>query len=77
MKGLHMITWILLVIGGLNWGLEAFGWGLGNWLPGGLMQIIYILVGLSALYEIFNHKNTCKNCDKGMAKPMGGGMGAM
>ena len=75
MKGLHMIAWILLIIGGLDWGLEAFGLGLGNWLPMGLMQIIYILVGLSALYELFTHKGRCKDCSAG--KPMGGGMGQM
>ncbi len=71
MKGLHMITWILLIIGGLNWGLEAFGWGVGQFLGSTLSQIIYILIGLSALFEIFNHKKTCKECDKGMAKPVG------
>lgn len=72
MKGLHMITWILLVIGGLNWGLEAFGWGLANWLPMGLMKLVYILVGLSAIYELFTHKGNCKACGmSGMSKPMG------
>lgn len=59
---IHKIAFILLVIGGLNWGLEAFGYGLGNYLPAGLMTIVYILVGLSALYEIFSHKAMCKNC---------------
>lgn len=64
MKGLHTVTWILLIIGGLNWGLEAFGWGIGNYLGDTIPKIIYILVGLSALFEIFNHKNTCKECVK-------------
>jgi len=35
---------------------------------------VYILVGLSALYELFTHKGRCKECDKGMAKPAGGAM---
>ena len=73
-----MVTWILLVIGGLNWGLTAFGWNVVDMIFGmgsTISMIIYILVGLSALYEIFNHKNTCKACDKGMAKPMGAPMG--
>ena len=70
MKGLHTITWILLVIGGLNWGLESFGSGIGNWLPMGLTQLIYVLVGLSAVVEIFTHKSNCKQCAPG-SKPMG------
>ena len=71
MKGLHTVTWILIVIGGLNWGLEVFGWGIANWLPAGLVKLVYLLVGLSALFEIFNHKNTCRECNSGM-KPAGG-----
>lgn len=59
---MHKITFTLLIIGGLNWGLEAFGYGLGNYLPAGLMMIVYVLVGLSALYEIFSHKGYCRNC---------------
>ena len=75
MKGLHMVTWILLIIGGLNWGLTAFGWNIVDKIFGmgsTISMLIYILVGLSAIFEIFNHKNTCKNCvDKDMPKPMG------
>lgn len=70
MKGLHTITWILLIVGGLNWGLVFFGWGIANVLPLGLAKVIYLLVGLSALFEIFNHKNTCRECNKGMPQKM-------
>jgi len=72
MKGLHMITWILLIVGGLNWlALGLFGWEIGAIFGGSsavLSRIIYILVGASAVYEIFNHKKTCKLCvkDRGM-----------
>lgn len=59
---LHKIAFVLLIIGGLNWLLEAFGYGLGNWIPAGIMQIVYILVGISALYEVFTHKNNCSCC---------------
>ncbi len=59
---LHKIAFILLVIGGLNWGLVAFGYGLGNYLPSGLMTLVYVLVGLSALYELFGHKGYCRHC---------------
>ncbi len=63
---LHTIAFILLVVGGLNWLLLAVtGWEVGEIFGGqGAMisKIIYILVGLSALYEIFTHKGRCKEC---------------
>jgi uncharacterized membrane protein YuzA (DUF378 family) len=66
MKALHMIAWILVIIGGLNWLLVGlFQWDIGQ-LFGGmgaiLPRIIYVLVGLSALYELFTHKGNCKMC---------------
>ncbi len=74
MKSLHKITFILLIVGGLNWLLVAVAnWDVGMLFGGqGAMvsKIIYILVGLSALYEIFSHKNNCKDCCS--VKPMGG-----
>jgi len=63
---LHKIAFILLVIGGLNWGLEVLGYGLGNYLPAGLMTLVYALVALSALYEVFSHKSMCRACAPGM-----------
>ena len=60
---IHKITFILLIIGGLNWGLEAAGFGIGSYIPNGLAMTIYALVGLSALYEIFAHKSLCRNCN--------------
>jgi uncharacterized membrane protein YuzA (DUF378 family) len=63
MKGLHMVTWILLVVGGLNWGLEVFGWGIGSFLSSGIANVVYLLVGISALVEIFTHKSSCKQCE--------------
>lgn len=71
MKGLHMVAWILLIIGGLNWGLMFFGWGIGNVVPMQITRVIYLLVGLSALYELFTHRGNCKCCDSGASKPMG------
>lgn len=59
---IHKIAFILLVIGGLNWGLEVLGYGIGNYLPANVTTIVYALVGLSALYEAFGHKGTCKMC---------------
>jgi uncharacterized membrane protein YuzA (DUF378 family) len=76
MKALHMIAWILVIIGGLNWlitGLHS-SWNLANYVGMTVAQIIYILVGLSALYELFTHKANCKMCSSSaptMNKPAG------
>lgn len=68
-KGLHCVTFILLVVGGLNWLLVGvFGWDLGELLFGGqsaaISRIIYVLVGIAAILAIVNHKKECKMCDK-------------
>jgi uncharacterized membrane protein YuzA (DUF378 family) len=65
MKSLHKVTYILLVVGGLNWGLEALGFNLVNMLVGSwpmVERLVYLLVGVSAVYEVVTHKNNCKDC---------------
>jgi len=66
MKGLHIVTFILLIVGGLNWLLVgAFGFDLVAWLLGSMptvQALVYILVGVSALFELFTHKKNCKMC---------------
>lgn len=56
MKALDVIVAVLLVIGGLNWGLVGlFQFDLVAAIFGGqsagLSRIVYILVGLSAVYQ--------------------------
>lgn len=58
MKAINMITWILLIIGGINWGLVGlFQFDLVAALFGGqgapLARVVYTLVGLSALWQLF------------------------
>jgi len=68
-----MIAFILLVIGGLNWGLFAFDFNLVSYIFGSvawLEQLVYILVSLSALLEIFTHKANCKHCGSKSAGTM-------
>ena len=77
MKGLHTVTFILLIVGGLNWGLEVFGWGIGSFLPSGLTSTIYLLVGISALVEVFTHKSNCKCCETKAPSPSGSMSGQM
>lgn len=65
-----MIAFLLLVVGGVNWLLVGlFGWDIGQ-LFGGMgatvSRVIYILVGLSALFEMVTHKGMCKMCSSSM-----------
>ena len=47
------IALLLLIIGGVNWGLVGiFSFDLVAWLFGGLSRIIYILVAISAVWCI-------------------------
>lgn len=63
MKALHKIAFILVVIGGLEWGLHAFNYNPVDMLGESISMIVYVLVALSALYLIFTHKSDCKNCN--------------
>ncbi len=66
MKGMHIAAFILLVIGGLNWLLFGlFGTDIGAWLGGMdsmIAKVIYVLVGLAAIWEIVTHKKNCAMC---------------
>ncbi len=56
MKSLNLFTLILIIVGGINWGLVGFAqFDLVAAIFGadsGLSRIVYSLVGLSALYQI-------------------------
>lgn len=62
----HKVAFILLIVGGLNWLLVGlFGWDVGEVFGGQgalISRVVYILVGVSALIEIFGHKKTCVAC---------------
>jgi uncharacterized membrane protein YuzA (DUF378 family) len=63
-----MLAFILVVVGGVNWGLVGLmNYNLVSSLlgsMGGLEKIVYILVGLSAVYLAATHMNDCKVCSK-------------
>jgi uncharacterized membrane protein YuzA (DUF378 family) len=70
-KTVHMIAFILMAVGGLNWGLVGIGgflggdWNLVNMILGGmpmLETIVYVLVGLSTVYIVAGHKKDCRQC---------------
>jgi len=63
MKVLHTIAFILVVVGALNWGLVGVGVGDVVALLGDVVaRIVYVLVGLSALFLVFTHRDSCKDC---------------
>ena len=57
MRAINVVTLVLLIVGGLNWGLVGlFGFDLvatlfGEMSPGS--RIVYVLVGLSAPWQLF------------------------
>lgn len=66
MKYLHIVAFLLLAIGGLNWlGIGLMGTNyLEMVVSMDIAKIVYILVGLSALYELATHKQSCNMCGK-------------
>ena len=69
MKALDVLAAVLLVVGGLNWGLwGAFNFDLVAAIGGGssgmLAKVIYCLVGLAAVYQALSVKGiqTRWNC---------------
>jgi uncharacterized protein len=68
MKALHMVSFILLVVGGLNWGLAALGYNVVDMLFGAgstLAMAVYLLVGAAAVVELVTHKANCRMCAAG------------
>jgi len=68
-KMVHMVAFVLLIVGGLNWLLMAFDWNLVTAVAsvfggsaGMVTKLVYILVGLSAVYELITHKGHCEMC---------------
>jgi uncharacterized membrane protein YuzA (DUF378 family) len=67
MKIIHVVAFILLVVGGLNWLLVGLiGWDVGELFGGQaavVSRIVYILVGLSGVWLAISHKKDCKGCE--------------
>lgn len=72
MKALHVIAFILVSVGGLNWGLVGLSmlmgggdWNVVHMLLGfsmSLEAVVYVLVGLSAAWLLVGHKSACRHC---------------
>lgn len=72
MKAVHMIASVLAWIGALNWGLVGIGGFVGsNWNVVNLVlgswsaveNVVYVLVGVSAVYLAVTHRKHCKECE--------------
>lgn len=69
---MHMVAFVLLVVGGINWLLVGvFGSDIGEFLFGGMdapvSRLIYVLVGVAAIYEVATHKKSCRVCGTDVA----------
>ncbi|MFG0257782.1 MAG: DUF378 domain-containing protein [Phycisphaerales bacterium JB043] len=70
MKAIDALTVVLLIVGGLNWGLwGAFEFDLVAAIAGGntavLAKVVYTLVGLSAIYQAISMKAIWKRWNIG------------
>lgn len=79
MKALHMLSVLLLVVGGLNWGLVGLGgfmggdWNVVHMILGSWPVVewaVYVLVGLSAVWLVVTHKKDCMMCKGKGSMPM-------
>lgn len=73
MKMAHIVSFLLVIVGGVNWGLVGIGMFTGSDLNivhmilsaiglVSLESIVYILVGLCAVWLLVSHKKDCKVC---------------
>lgn len=70
MNSVSMLAWVLVVVGGVNWGLvgvamlmgSGANWNVVNLLLGSwpmVEAVVYVLVGLSAVYSLACCKKMC------------------
>ena len=65
MKALHVVSFLLVVVGALNWGiLGVTGKNVVEMVlgTGSITTVVYVLVGVAAVVEVVTHKKNCKLC---------------
>ena len=66
MKAVHVISFVLVVVGAINWGLVGlFNFNLVALVLGSvtwLERLIYVLVGVAGVILMATHKSSCKEC---------------
>lgn len=66
MRVVHIVAFLLVIIGAINWGLIGLFRlnlveGLVDFIPG-LLTFTYILIGISAIYIGVTHVRQCREC---------------
>ena len=66
LRSFHPITFLLTILGAINWGLIGlFEFNFIGFifvrLPT-IERITYIIIGIAAIIELFNHAKNCKFC---------------
>ncbi len=73
--GVSKLAWVLLIVGGLNWGLVGLGgfmgsdWNVVKMVLGSWPMVewaVYVLVGLSAVISVVGCK--CSTCNSSQTK---------
>lgn len=72
-NALDMIMFVLLVVGGLNWGLVGFfDWDLVAAISGdasAIARVVYALVGIAAVYHLVMMPRNMKSGQSAPAQP--------
>lgn len=66
-KTLHMVAFVLVLVGAINWGLAALDYNVVDMVLGAgstLAKAVYLLVGASGVWILLGHKADCKICSK-------------
>jgi uncharacterized membrane protein YuzA (DUF378 family) len=67
MKVLHLVAYVLLFAGGLNWGLVGlFDFNLVESLLATIPmveKVVYVLVGAATVYIVATHMSYCRVCN--------------
>jgi uncharacterized protein len=64
-KTVHMVSFLLMAVGGINWLLVgALNMNLVTMLLGAGTgaNVVYILIGLASVLELVTHRGRCKDC---------------
>jgi uncharacterized membrane protein YuzA (DUF378 family) len=71
MKSLHCVSFLLVIVGAINWGLVAIGAYMGTNLNIVSLLVgawpiaegsVYLLIGLAGVNLIVTHKRDCRAC---------------
>jgi len=71
MKILHSVAFTLVLVGAVNWGLVGlFNYNLINVFLSsvpGVEKLVYIVVGVAAVWLAVRHGQDCRTCTEGKA----------